>query len=378
MTEWSSKTGEATTEMSPDRPPRDQPLDRVRVIDLSQYVPGPYATRLLCDLGAEIIKIEPPGGDPLRHLFVRQGEGDSSVYQLLNRGKTIARIDLKDADTLMRVRALVADADVLLESYRPGVVQRLGLGPDVCHALNPGLVYCSLSGYGQGGPARLSAGHDLNYCAVAGMFSHHMPEIPPFPLVADHSGAMNAVNGILAALVGKCNHGRGVCLDFSLYESILSWQYVAHGGMLDPSRAGLQLLTGGAACYNFYRTKEGRSMTLGALEPQFWNNFCLAMDHPEWVSRQHDRMPQKSLIEAVAGKLAQMTMDELVECLSGVDCCFEPVPALEDIYLHPQTQARGVFSLDRYGYPGKFDGQAPVSCRPTRDLRIDEMPRWSA
>jgi crotonobetainyl-CoA:carnitine CoA-transferase CaiB-like acyl-CoA transferase len=352
-------------------------LDRFRVIDLSQYVPGPYASRLLCDLGAEVIKIEPPAGDPLRRLLVPQNEGSSPIYQLLNRGKTIARIDLKVSESLSRVMELIADADVLLESYRPGVMERLGLGPEACHALNPGLVYCSLSGYGQDGPARLSAGHDLNYCAVAGMFSHRMPEEPPLPLVADHSGAMNAVNAILAALVGRGRHGQGTHLDISLYEAILSWQYVAHGCMTDSSSNPLQLLTGGAACYNFYRTRDGRSITLGALEPQFWANFCDAMAHPEWIPRQFAALPQLGLIEEVTGAVAQLTLDELVERFYGVDCCFEPVPPPEEIYHHPQTRARGVFSMDRYAYPGKFDNRIPCSLHMTRELPVEDLPGWS-
>ena len=363
--------------MADQRPCQDQPLDGIRVVDFSQYVPGPYASRLLNDLGAEVVKVEPKVGDPMRRLFARDETDASPVYQLLNRGKTIARIDLKVQETVSAVLSLIADADVVLESYRPGALERLGLGSDTCRELNPGLVYCSLSGYGQDGPARVHPGHDLNYCAAAGMFSYQVPERPPLPLVADHSGAMNAVNAILAALVGRGNHGRGAHLDIALYEAILSWHYIAQCGLVDTSSEDLQLIAGGAACYNFYRTCDGHTVTLGALEPHFWSNFCETMGYPGWAARQFEALPQESLISEVAAVMAQLTLVQLEKRLGEVDCCFQPVPAIEEIYAHPQTTSRGVFSPDRYGYPGKIDDLVPVTRRATRELPIGDLPQWS-
>ncbi len=353
------------------------PLAGIRVVDLSQYVPGPYATRLLCDLGAEVIKVEAPTGDPLRRMFTADMTADSPVYRLLNRGKTIARLNLKDKSVLNRVLRIIEGADVLLESFRPGVVERLGLGSGLCRERFPGLVYCSLSGYGQDGPLRLAGGHDVNYCAAAGMYSHHAPEAPPFPLVADHTGAMNAVNAILAALVGRTRSGQGAVLDVSLYEAMLSWQYSAHATMQQPDNNELALLTGGAACYNIYRTADKRVLSLGALERPFWKNFCDAMGHPEWIERQDDPLPQTVLIDEVRTLVGAHTLDAIVDRLEGIDCCFEPVPTVAEIYRQAQSVDRGLFALDRFSYPGKIDGRAPASEAPTRDLPAEEIPAWN-
>lgn len=352
------------------------PLAGIRVIDLSQYLPGPYATRILCDLGAEVIKIEPPAGDPLRKMFSANGDLDSPVYGLLNRGKSIARLDLKDPGIMDAFRAVVAEADVFLESFRPGVVARLGLGHDHCSSLNPGLIYCSLSGYGQDGPLRLAGGHDINYCAAAGVFSFSAMHAPPFPLMADHGGAMSAVNAILAALLGRTRHGRGAVLDISLYETMLSYQYPATAGSGE-GNAELLTVTGGAACYNFYRTADQGVITLGALEPVFWRNFCEAMAQPDWTDRQFEAMPQEALIDEVRGAISSMTLEEVVAQLEGVDCCFEPVPDAAEIHAHRQTVSRCMFTPDRVGYPGRIDGHQPFTDRPTRDLPVGVLPRWT-
>ena len=353
------------------------PLTGFRVMDLSQYLPGPYATRLLCDLGAEVIKIEPPAGDALRRMFRAAGDRDSPVYRLLNHGKQIARVDLKDPRSLDAIHSVVAGADVFLESFRPGVVERLGLGHARCADINPGLVYCSLSGYGQNGPLRLAGGHDINYCAAAGVFSHGTVDSPPFPLVADHGGAMNAVNAILAALLGRARHGQGAVLDISLYETMLSFQYPATAG---PGAGNQDLLTvtGGAACYNFYRTADHRVVTLGALEPAFWRNFCAAMERPDWIGRQFETMPQTDLIDDVGGAIGGLMLEELVAGLDGVDCCFEPVPDAAEINAHLQTVSRGMFSPDRLGFPGRINDVQPIADRPIRDLPVGVLPQWSS
>ena len=352
------------------------PLAGIRVIDLSQYLPGPYATRILCDLGAEVIKIEPPAGDPLRGMFSANGDLDSPVYGLLNRGKTIARLDLKDSATMDEFLSVVADADVFLESFRPGVMDRLGLGYDCCSSLNPGLIYCSLSGYGQDGPLRLAGGHDINYCAAAGVFSFTTMHAPPFPLMADHGGAMSAVNAILAALLGRAQHGRGAGLDISLYETMLSYQYPATAGSGE-GNPELLTVTGGAACYNFYRTADQRVITLGALEPVFWRNFCAAMAQPAWIGRQFEAMPQEELIDEVRNAIGSMTLEEIIARLEEVDCCFEPVPGAAEIHTHRQTASRGMFGPDRVGYPGRINGHQPYTDRPTRDLPVGVLPQWT-
>jgi len=352
-------------------------LEGIRVLDLSQYAPGPYATRLLCNLGAEVIKIEPPGGDPLRRMFMGHSKNSvSQVYLTLNQGKQIATINLKNSDTREHLINLIANADVLLESFRPGVVQRLGICYQSCKVHNPNLVYCSLSGYGQEGPNRESAGHDLNYCAAAGMYSFNGPNAPAFPLVADHSGAMNAVNAILAALVGRQKSQQGAYLDISLYDAILSWQYFADHTMKDHDSKELLMLTGGAACYNLYKTADDRQITLGALEAVFWRNFCDAMDKPDWVNRQQEAFPQTSLIDEVRQVIAIKPLEHWVRLLGKIDCCFEPVPFPEDIYRHPQTQQREIFGQGQSSFPGKINGAVASSSQPTLMLEPHQLPNW--
>ncbi len=357
--------------------PSDQPpLDGLRVLDLSQYLPGPYATRLLCDLGAEVIKIEPPQGDPLRKMFGASPGTDSPVYCLLNRSKTIARLNLKEDGIMERLQPLITDADVMLESFRPGIMERLGLGYSGVSQFHDKLVYCSLSGYGQDGPMRSMAGHDINYCAAAGMFSYGNDESPPFPLVADHGGALNAVSVILAALYRRTLRGKGARLDVSLYESVLSYQYPATA-VTDKQNPELRLLTGEAACYNFFRTKDRRVVTLGALEPGFWQNFCHAMEKPEWVNRQYDPLPQTDLIKEVREAIGNLTFRQLSTVLDGVDCCFEPVSRPEEIYAHRQTQFRELFAVDKLAYPAKIDGHQLVSGYPMQDLPVGVLPQWT-
>ena len=355
----------------------DRPLlAGIRVIDLTQYAPGPYATRLLCDLGAEIIKIEPLQGDPMRTMFNQDPHSVSPIYRYLNKGKQISRIDLKDARVVQNLKPLIEKADVMLESFRPGVMERLGMDKNTCHDINPGLVYCSLSGYGQDGPSKHRAGHDINYCAAAGFYSFTENPSLVFPLVADHSGSMNAVNAILAALVARSRTGRGRYLDISLCEAILSWQYPALLDMAEQSGDELQLLSGGAACYNIYSTLDNRHITLGALEEKFWANFCLAVDREDWIARQYESFPQSELIQEVHELISRDTLKHWYHKLKEVDCCFEPIPLPDEILEHPQTRARGLFHRESLAYPGKFDQDACSNDDPLEDLEPAQIPCW--
>lgn len=355
----------------------DQPLlQGIRVIDLTQYAPGPYATRLLCDLGAEVIKIEPPKGDPMRTLFHAGSKAVSPLYEFLNKGKKIARIDLKEQEVRKSLEPLIASADVLLESFRPGVMDRLGLSENHCRALNPGLIYCSLTGYGQDGPLKQAAGHDINYCAAAGFFSFCDDPKPTFPLVADHSGSMNAVNAILAALVSRGKTGQGNYLDISLYEAILGWQYPAIGASEKHGDSEISLLTGGAACYNIYQTRDHRYVTLGALEHKFWANFCHGVNKPEWIPRHSEPLPQRALIEEVGRLIGNNTLEDLRQRLEKVDCCFEPVPLADEFLHHPQTLARGLFHDSAMAYPGKVDYTTCRSDNTLEDLEPTQIPKW--
>ncbi|GAA0600992.1 CoA transferase [Caenispirillum bisanense] len=363
-------------------------LAGVRVLDLSQYVPGPYATLLLSDLGAEVVKVEPPAGDPMRGLPPLAADGTSPVYAGLNRNKTVVRLDLKAAADRAVMEDLVRQADVLLESYRPGVLERLGFGPQALADLNPRLIHCALSGFGQTGPLRLRAGHDCTYMALAGALAVTGPEeapLAPFPPLADHASAMNAVIAILAALVRRGRSGQGARLDLSIYESALALQYqsLLTLGIADNTR-GRGLLNGAAACYRTYRCADGRFMALGAIEPKFWRDFCVTVGREDWVARQDEPFPQTALIAEVAAVLATRDRDGWVALFEGVDCCFEPVLSPDEAAAHPQAAARGVVALLPDGtaeplFPATADAAPPPARRPLRELpAVAVRDAWKA
>jgi len=354
----------------------ESPLAGIKIVDLSQYAPGPYTTKLLCNLGATVLKIEPPNGDPLRNMFLSKEEKLSPVYKALNQGKCITRIDLKNRSSLTRVLKQIEKADILVESYRPGVIEKLGLSYAKCKMNNPGLIYASLSGYGQDGPYRLKAGHDINYAATAGLLSTITPAQPMFPLIADHTGSMNAVNAILSAVIARSRCQSGCYLDLSLYEAMLGWQYF-NQSISKHQRHSMGVLTGGAACYNVYQTEDQRVVTLGALEPKFWHSFCVAIQHPEWIERQFESMPQVELIDSLRDLFLSKALAYWVSLFDPIDCCFEPVPLEGAVYQHPQTVSRQLFDYSTHAFPGKFNGRSVKSDSEITELFDGELPDWN-
>ena len=337
-------------------------LNGIRMLDLSQYLPGPYASLILADLGADVIRVEPPGGEPMRRVGPRDGDGVSTWYKAVNRGKTVIELDLKSAEGKQAFEALVAGADALLESYRPGVMDRLGFGHERLHEINPAIVSCSLSGWGLTGPYRLRGGHDINYMALMGGLERSGTVERPmlaYPPTADFSSGMHAALTIMGALIGRGrkgkSRGKGATLDVSIAETVLPWQIWALNGMLregwEVPRAE-QFPNGGAAFYGIYETKDGRFVTLGALEEKFWCNFCAAIGHPEWGPRQWEERPQTGLIEAVTAFIKAHTLEEMNALLEGVDCCYEPVHNLEDVPSHPHIEARAM--MRRHEGPDPF------------------------
>ncbi|MCB1750845.1 MAG: CoA transferase [Gammaproteobacteria bacterium] len=362
--------------------PANKLLSGYNVLDLSQYIPGPYAARSLADLGAQVIKIEPPAGDPMRNFICAGNEGEASpIYRHLNRGKTIAVLNLKNTQDKQHLARLLRGADVLLESYRPGVMARLGFDRDRLQAINPRLVHCALSGFGQTGPFRDRAGHDLTYCAVAGALCASGTEKQPvltYPPVADHAGAMQAVNAVLAALLHRERSGRGAFLDISLTESILAWQYVGLSESQHETRQLRErlLLNGGAACYNIYTTSDGRFVTLAALETKFWKAFCCQTDHPEWIARHQEPLPQKDLIAELQALFSTQPLSAWQNLLAETDCCFEPIPAFNEIATHPQFEARASITGVQPGYPGWINGEPVETASDYVELAAGETPLW--
>ena len=342
-------------------------LAGIRVLDLSQYLPGPLACQMLADLGADVVKVEAPAGDPMRGLDPIVGRagtaGDGNpFYRTLNAGKRVVRLDLKADGGKARFARLLNAADVILESFRPGVMDRLGFGPEAARAGNPGLVYCSLSGYGQTGPLRLAAGHDLNYMAASGALSQAGgPDGPAmaWPPMADCAGAAMSALAILGALVRRGRDGQGAYLDVAMADCVASWQ--ASGltaAKLDGLAArGEGLLTGGAACYRCYSCADGGYLSVGALEEIFWANFCQAVCRADWAARQWEPLPQSELIADVTALLASRTLDHWLGVLEGVDTCVRPVLDYAEVAADPQAQARG---LIRDGGAGAVEVLLPL------------------
>ncbi|MBW7849844.1 MAG: CoA transferase [Rhodospirillales bacterium] len=362
-------------------------LSGVRVLDLSQYIPGPFATLMLADLGAEVVKLEPPAGDPMRSFGPVDPDGIAAYYKLVNGGKTVLKLDLKTPSGARTFAELVSAADVLLESYRPGTLDRLGFDRARFENLNPALVHCALSGFGQTGPYRLAAGHDITYLASTG--SLHVTgtdehPVVPFPPVADHAGAMQAVVSILAALMLRQRTGKGSYLDVSLAEAALAWQYTtlarSGGGLL----RNQGILNGGAAFYRVYRTADGRFVALGALEEKFWRNFCAAAGRPDLAPRHADPLPQTRLIAEVETLIATRTDAEWRSVLAGVDCCFEPVREPAEVPSHPQVAGRGLVHEMNTGvyeilFACHMNGREPQRRLPLRERTAEDVLReWRA
>ncbi|MBT8437044.1 MAG: CoA transferase [Gammaproteobacteria bacterium] len=354
-------------------------LEDVRVIDLSQYIPGPFATRQLADLGAEVIKIEPPGGDPMQ-FFMHTGANEiSPIYRHLNRGKRICRLNLKNDPDRQALRELIADADILLESFRPGVLERLGFDRDTLDQINPKLIHCALSGYGQAGPYAQRAGHDINYCAlssqsiVSGTLEQPVIGYPP---IADHAAAMQASIAMLAALHARDSSPGGTYLDISIAESILSWQYLPMLANADERAASI--LNGGAACYNLYQCADGLFISLGAIETAFWKNFCDAIQKTEWISRQFEVMPQQDLIAEVAEIISQHSQSHWRELLDNVDCCFEILFTVDSLARHAQFESRQAITDNGPAFPAWINQQPVNISVDFEEIKSSDQLRWTS
>jgi alpha-methylacyl-CoA racemase len=352
------------------------PLDRLRVLDLSRLLPGPYATLVLADLGADVVKVEDPrGGDGTRFLPPLAGV-ESGVFHALNRNKRSIALDLKRPEGAAALLRLAARADVVVESFRPGVLDRLGVGYDALRAVNRGIVLCSITGYGQDGPYAARAGHDLDYCAIAGVLAANGTPEAPLPLgiqAADVAGgAWPAVAGILAALLRRGATGEGAHVDVSMTEgalALLAMPLAMAWARGTPLARGREVLSGGAACYGVYRTRDGRFVALGALEPRFFEAFCAAVGRPELAPRQLDDggAGPRAELEAI---FAARTRDEWAAFAAEHDVCVAPVLEGDEPCADPQLAARGAFVEVETPWEGRA---IPGVATPVR-LRGEEAP----
>ncbi|MGE0210487.1 MAG: CaiB/BaiF CoA transferase family protein [Parvibaculaceae bacterium] len=347
-----------------------RPLEGVKVLDFSTLLPGPMAGLMLAEAGARVIKIERPGGEEMRGYEPRWGR-ESAGFAMLNRGKASVALDLRDRRQLTLIEPLLAEADVLIEQFRPGVMARLGLGYPAVSTRNARLVYCSITGYGQTGPKAGVAGHDLNYIGDTGLLNLSMgdpacPTVPPV-LAADlAAGSYAAVINILLALMARERTGRGAYLDIAMTDGLFGltgWWAMAQGlaGGKWPVSGG-ELLTGGSPRYQIYPAADGRHVAVAALEQKFWDTFCRLIGLPEPL--RDDRADPAATIEEVRRIIASKPSEHWRALFHGQDCCCSIVRTLEEAMQEPHFRLRGLFDHVLQNEDGARLPAAPVPIAP--------------
>lgn len=308
------------------------------MLDASRLLPGAFCTHILRELGATIVKVEPPGGDPLRRLAPLARDGNSVFHHLLNRESETVTLDLRSEEGLARFHALLDESDVLVDNFRASTAKRLKVDRDAIRASHPRLIHCSITGYGQDGPDADRAGHDLNFVAETGLLSFDVtgravPALPRMFIADVGGGAMSAAIGILAALVQRGrNPGAGAeapaYIDISMHDASLYWLMLPAARMLvqdvAPDEPGLPT-DGSFACYNVYECADGRWLALGALENKFWSGFCARIGHAEWAPLQYEPAEQPRIIDAVRAIIRTRSRDAWVEEFAADDLCVSPV-----------------------------------------------------
>lgn len=342
------------------------PLTSLKVLDFSTLLPGPFASLMLADMGADVLRIESPTRMDLLRVLPPHDQGTSASHAYLNRNKRSLALDLKQAEALEIVRELVKGYDIVLEQFRPGVMERLGLGYDALKAINPRLIYVSITGYGQTGPYKDRAGHDINYLALAGVASYTgRRDSGPLPLgiqLADvGGGSLHAVVGLLAAVIARQQSGVGQYLDVSMTDCSFSLNAMAGAGYLacgvEPEWES-HVLNGGSF-YDYYRSRDGRWMSVGSLEPAFMQRLCEALGRPELAAQGLKPEQQPALKQALQVEFEKRSFEELCELFAGVDACVEPVLTLSEAVAHPQLKARALVSqVPR----GDGSSQAQIAC----------------
>lgn len=326
------------------------PLNGIRVLDLTRLLPGPYCSQLLADFGAEVIKIEEPNiGDYARWTQPQVGDY-SALFASLNRNKKSVTLNLKDDEDRDVFLELVATADVLIESFRPGVMDRLGIGYETLQKRHPELVYCAITGYGQTGPYKDQPGHDINYLSYAGLMNfqgedNETPTVPATQIADIGGGGLMGVVGILTALMGRTKTGEGQFVDIAMTDGALSWMQTIVPDFLagQQPQKGELLLSGGRACYATYPTADGRYLSVGAIEPKFWRAFCEGIERPDFIPLLDSSLAvQKQLRADIEQVIKQKTLDEWVAIFAHVEACVSPVLTLEEMVENPQIKARNM------------------------------------
>ena len=341
------------------------PLANLKILDFSTLLPGPYATMMLADMGAEVLRIEAPDRVDLAKVMPPFDGKFSTTFSYLGRGKQTLQLNLKQPESVEKVKQLVQDYDIVVEQFRPGVMDRLGIGYEVLKAINPKLIYCAITGYGQTGPYKDRAGHDINYLAISGVASHcGRADSGPPPMgiqIADVAGGSHhAVMGILAAVIKRQETGEGAFIDISMTDAAFALNAMAGAAALaggQPQKPESGMLNGGTF-YDYYQTRDGRWLSVGSLEPQFSSRLCDTLGLGELKSYALSQKPehQQELKAAIKQKIAARSLAEWQEVFAEVDACVEPVLTIEEAAEHPQLRARGLL-VERDRGDGSWQSQ---------------------
>ncbi len=347
-----------------------RPLEGVRLVDLTTQMPGPYCSMLLADLGADVVKVEPPAGDRLRAY--------RPMFDAVNRGKRSVALDLKRPEAREVLHRLARTADLMLEGFRPGVAARLGADYATVSRLNPGIIYCAISGFGQDGPERDRPAHDLNYLALAGVLGLEVgvagaPSPPPV-LVSDLAAGQFAAIALLAALLGRRAGGPGQFIDLSMTDGAVGWVATELARLGAGGRPPERPNVTGAPHYGVFRTADGRFVTLGIVyEDHFWRACCDVLGLPEWRGLGHaERLARHDEIRShLAAVFAGATRDEWTARFSGRDVPFAPVLELPEVLAWPQFRHRGLFTPHGVALPMRFSAADASPRGPAPELGAD-------
>lgn len=330
---------------------RNKPLHGIRVLDLTRLLPGPVATLHLADLGADVVKIEDTGAGDYARTMGHVRDGVTDMFRMVNRNKRALTLDLKQQQGRKIFLKLAATADVIVEGFRPGVVDKLGIGYAVVEAINPRIVYCAISGYGQTGPYRERAGHDINYIGYAGVGDQigtagGPPVLANFQIADLLGGSLTPVMGILAAVIDARASGHGRYVDVAMTDSVLAHAVVALTGVTDRGKAsarGSDRLSGGLPCYNVYRTQDGRYLAVGALEKKFWETLCDTVQRPDLkASHIVFGAEAQTTKDALAAIFAAKPQQEWAKIFAEADCCVSPILPMQEAVANEQLRARGM------------------------------------
>jgi crotonobetainyl-CoA:carnitine CoA-transferase CaiB-like acyl-CoA transferase len=361
-------TNQHLSDINAPSPAADQPLTGIRILDLTRLLPGPVATMRLAEMGAMVIKIEEPGLGDYARLIGPVRHSVSQFFVAVNHAKQFLRLDLKQEAARAEFLQMVAQADVVVESFRPGVLDKLGIGWSVLKQHNPKLVMCAISGYGQEGPFAALAGHDINYIGYAGVLQQNSrpdadPTLPNLQIGDLLGGAQSAVQGILAALLAVKMGGNGRFIDVSMTDVVLANNFmplVSYNGFSEIPIPGRDLLTGGAPCYNLYRTSDQRHMAVGALELKFWQLFCDTLQRPDlknqhWMRGLAINSAASDAIKAELDQIfSQHTMAHWTQHFANADCCVTPVLRLDEALKHPLFNDRQMVHETQHETEGHY------------------------